>query len=41
MDNDGLEFLQNDWTVSVGRISGQVETDSLLEMAHLISSRLP
>lgn len=41
MESDSVEFLQNDWTVSVSQISGQVETDGLLEMAHLISSRLP
>lgn len=36
-----VNFLQNDWTVSVSRISGQVSDAGLLEMAELISSRLP
>lgn len=36
-----INFLQDDWTVSVTRISGQVPDADLLEMAQLISSRLP
>lgn len=36
-----VNFLQNDWTVSVTRISGQIADEDLLEMAELISSRLP
>jgi hypothetical protein len=36
-----VNFLQNDWTVSVTRIMGQVSDADLLEMAELISSRLP
>ena len=36
-----VNFLQNDWTVSVSRISGQVSDAALLEMAELISSKLP
>jgi hypothetical protein len=36
-----INFLQDDWTVSVARISGQVPDADLLEMAQLISSRLP
>jgi len=36
-----VNFLQNDWTVSVSRISGQIPDEALLEMAELISSRLP
>jgi hypothetical protein len=36
-----VNFLQDDWTVSVSRISGQVPDADLLEMAQLISSRLP
>lgn len=36
-----VNFLQNDWTVSVSRILGQVPDEALLEMAELISSRLP
>lgn len=36
-----VNFLQNDWTVSVSRITGLVSDANLLEMAELISSRLP
>jgi hypothetical protein len=36
-----VNFLQNDWTVSVSRISGQATDAALLEMAEMISSRLP
>lgn len=36
-----VNFLQDDWTVSVTRIAGQVPDAGLLEMAELISSRLP
>jgi hypothetical protein len=36
-----VNFLQNNWTVSVTRITGQVSDADLLEMAELISSRLP
>ncbi len=36
-----VNFLQGGWTVSVSRIAGQVPDESLLEMAELISSRLP
>lgn len=41
MDNDSVKFLQNDWAVSVAYISGRMETGDLVEMAELISSRLP
>lgn len=41
MDTDSVKFLQDGWATSVAQISGPVGTDSLLEMAHLISSRLP
>ncbi|MGB7861735.1 MAG: hypothetical protein WBM90_14670 [Acidimicrobiia bacterium] len=34
-------FKQNDWSVSVARISGLIPDESLLEMAELIESRLP
>ena len=37
----GVHFLQNDWTVGVARILGRVPDADLLEMAELISSRLP
>lgn len=36
-----VEFLQNDWTVSISRISGPVTEESLLAAALLVSSRLP
>ena len=36
-----VNFLQNNWTVSVTRITGRVADVDLLEMAQLISSRLP
>jgi hypothetical protein len=36
-----VRFLQNGWSASVGQISGLVDDDSLLAMAHLMSSRLP
>ena len=36
-----VNFLQNDWTVSVSIITGRVSDADLLEMAELISSRLP
>ena len=36
-----VNFLQDDWTVSVTRISGRVPDAGLLEMAELVSSRLP
>jgi hypothetical protein len=41
MDSDSVKFLQDGWAASVAQISGPVDTDSLLEMAHLMSSRLP
>jgi hypothetical protein len=37
----GVNFLQNNWTVGVDRILGRVSDADLLEMAELISSRLP
>jgi hypothetical protein len=36
-----INFLQNDWTVSVSLILGRVTDEDLLAMAELISSRLP
>lgn len=41
MDNDSVRFLQNDWSVSVGQIGGVPDASELLEMARLVSSRLP
>lgn len=41
MDSGSVKFLQDGWAASVSQISGLVDTDSLLEMAHLMSSRLP
>lgn len=41
MDNDSVRFLQDDWSVSVGQISGVPDAAELLEMARLVSSRLP
>ena len=41
MDNDSVRFLQNDWSVSVGQIAGVPDAGELLEMARLVSSRLP
>lgn len=41
MDNDSVRFLQNDWSVSVGQIGGVPDAAELLEMARLVSSRLP
>lgn len=36
-----VNFLQNDWTVSVSQIIGLLSDEDLLEMAEMISSRLP
>ena len=36
-----VNFLQNDWTVSVSLVSGLIPDEDILEMAELISSRLP
>lgn len=41
MDADSIEFLQNDWSVSIGLISGLPEDGALLEIAPIISDRLP
>ena len=40
-DSESVKFLQNDWAVSVSRIIGLVDEDALLEMARVISGRLP
>ena len=39
--DDTVKFLQNDWSVSVGQIIGLIDPDALMEMAELISERLP
>lgn len=40
-DGTKVSFLQSDWSVSVSQIIGLVEGEDLLEMAQLISERLP
>lgn len=40
-DGTRVSFLQNEWSVSVSQIIGLVEGDDLVEMARLISGRLP
>lgn len=34
-------FLQNGWSASVSRISGTIPDEAILEMAQMMSSRLP
>lgn len=41
MDSDSIEVLQNDWSVSIGLISGLIEDGALVEMASIVSDRLP
>jgi len=41
MGDGSVKFLQNDWSASVARISGLIPDEDLLEMAKLMSSRLP
>lgn len=36
-----VSFLQNDWSASVALISGLIPDEDILEMAELMSSRLP
>ena len=36
-----VKFLQNDWSASVSRISGTIPDEDILEIARLMSSRLP
>jgi hypothetical protein len=36
-----VSFLQSDWTASVSLISGLIPDEDILEMAELMSSRLP
>jgi hypothetical protein len=40
-DGDSVRFVQNDWSASVAQILGIPNTDNLLEMAQLMSERLP
>ena len=40
-DNDSVQFLQNDWSVSVSQIGGIPNVESLTEMARLVAGRLP
>lgn len=40
-DNDSVQFLQNDWSVSVSQILGIPEAENLIEMARLVAGRLP
>jgi hypothetical protein len=40
-DNDSVQFLENDWSVSVSQISGVPNMDNLIEMAGLVAERLP
>lgn len=41
MRDDKVAFLQNDWSVSLAQITGQVSADQLLEMAQVVSANLP
>lgn len=41
IDSDSIEVLQNDWSVAIGHISGLLGEGSLLEMAQIVSDRLP
>jgi hypothetical protein len=36
-----IQFLQNEWSASVSRIMGQISDEGLIEIAELMSSRLP
>lgn len=36
-----VRFLQNDWSVSVARITGRIPDEALVEIAQVLSSRLP
>lgn len=40
-DNDSVQFLQNDWSVSVSQIGGLPDIENLTDMARLVSERLP
>lgn len=39
--NGAVRFLQNDWAASVARISGLMPDEDILEIARIMSSRLP
>jgi hypothetical protein len=41
MGDGSVSFLQNQWSASVARIAGQIPDEDLLEIAELMSSRLP
>jgi hypothetical protein len=41
IENGSVAFLQNDWSVSITRISGPVSDESLVAAARTVSSRLP
>lgn len=41
VDSESVEVLQNDWSVAIGQIIGRVDQDALVEMARIVSSRLP
>ena len=40
-DQGSVKFFQNDWSASVSLISGLIPDEDILEMAELMSSRLP
>ena len=40
-DNDSVQFLQNEWSVSISQIAGLPNIDDLIEMARLVAERLP
>lgn len=40
-DQGKVGFLQNNWSASVSQISGLIADEDILEMAELMSSRLP
>ncbi len=41
MGDGTVRFLQNGWSASAALITGQLSDDDLLEIAELMSSRLP
>lgn len=40
-DPESINFLQNDWSVGLGRIIGLIDEAALVEMAKIVSTRLP
>jgi hypothetical protein len=40
-DQDSVKFLQNEWSVSVSKILGGFDDEALLDLAQLVSPRLP